>query len=84
MRQGRDRRCLVVADVTAAPQPLCDECWTKAFNPPERVRWPDSLPSPSRRERFLGMKCCMCGRRTSSGIFVRFDPETVPFPRDGD
>ena len=62
-------------------QPLCDECWTKAINPPTRVRWPDSVPSPRLRERFLGMHCCMCGVRTSSGIFVELDPATVPFPR---
>ncbi len=63
-------------------QPLCDECWTKAINPPTRVRWPDSVPSPRLRERFLGMHCCMCGVRTSSGIFVQLDPATVPFPRE--
>jgi len=48
------------------------------------VRWPDSVPAPRLRERFLGMHCCMCGVRTSSGIFVELDPATVPFPREQD
>ena len=65
-------------------QPLCDECWTKSFNAPTRVRWPDALPKPRGRERLLGMHCCMCGERTMSGIFVELDPEKVPFPRADD
>lgn len=30
----------------------------------------------------LAEKCCKCGNRTNSGIFIRVDPKTVAFPRE--
>lgn len=57
-------------------QPLCAECWFKM----EPVREPTRM-QPAKVER-----CCQCDRRTYDGIYVRLDPEIVPFPtlRGGD
>lgn len=53
-------------------QPACDDCWDE--------RNPDR---PARRI-IAGYrateKCCYCGGATTSGIYVRENPDTVPHP----
>ena len=53
-------------------QPICDTCWWNRN--PERVpiRIADGK---THRER-----CAFCGEQTMSGIYVRHDPATVPYP----
>jgi hypothetical protein len=53
-------------------QAVCDDCWDE--------RNPDRL-SP-RRGSGYHETCCWCGGNTRSGIYVREDPATVPFPAD--
>lgn len=53
-------------------QPLCDLCW-HAENPDRQAT--RLLPRARSIEQ-----CCMCGRDTLSGIYVRKDPATVYFP----
>lgn len=57
-----------MSDWTAMP--VCDVCWDRQH--------PDK-PSPR-----LGIGateiCCQCGDLTNSGIYVRLDRDTVPFP----
>lgn len=55
-------------------QPVCDECWAKEN--PDRV--PVRLIHPERE------RCCMCGKATTSGIYVRKHPATVPYPTEED
>lgn len=54
-------------------QPICDPCWAKMRpgEKPYRVLIPDQE------------QCALCGDGTPSGIYVRLDPATVPYPRDG-
>ena len=47
--------------------PMCDWCWYRDYG--ERV--PVRLKEPDKEV------CCWCGRRTSSGIYVRADPVGV-------
>jgi hypothetical protein len=58
-------------------QPLCLPCW--------RTDWPDGGmdrdPIPLKAEHAEMETCCLCGRPTNHGIYVRVDPKTVPFPR---
>jgi len=51
-------------------QPVCDECWD--------LRYPDR-PSP-RLGQGPQERCCDCTTLTSSGIYIRVDPSTVPHP----
>lgn len=55
-------------------QPICDTCWhlepTRAHEQPHRV-------TPPQVER-----CCLCGRDTLSGIYVRYNPAAVPYPTE--
>lgn len=48
------------------------------------MRNPDRLAEPKLGEqKFVGgevNRCVYCGGGTTSGIFVRVDPRTVPFP----
>jgi hypothetical protein len=53
-------------------QPLCDPCWNTEN--PDRVA---TRLAPHGREIET---CCMCGKDTLSGIYVRRDPKTVYFP----
>lgn len=61
-------------------QAICVEDWNKQH--PERV-----VPRPG--HPFDGVEdgdletCAFCGEPTRSGFYVRADPATVPFPRDG-
>ena len=52
-------------------QPICDHCWTA--REPNRV--------PVRVVYRQQHSCAFCGRTTQSGIYVRADPHSVPFPR---
>lgn len=51
-------------------QPVCDDCydWQRPETPPHRLveREPE--------------RCAWCGKLTLSGIFVRADPASVPYP----
>jgi hypothetical protein len=51
-------------------QPLCERCWFDEH---------DHMPT-----RFTGgelaERCCLCGKPTVAGIFVRMDPAKVPYP----
>lgn len=54
-------------------QPLCHGCWDQ--------QRPDQ---PSDRSKNTGPTetCCECGETTTSGIYVRVDPDTVPHPSE--
>ena len=52
-------------------QAVCTACWNE--------RNPDRLAHVRVNAQYAE-KCCHCGVRTFSGIFVRVDPSTVPFP----
>lgn len=56
-------------------QPLCDDCWDKEHEDDPEHR-------SNRSKRGDVETCCMCGRLNMSGIYVRRDPATVPYPRD--
>lgn len=47
---------------------ICDSCWEDYA--PERE--PARLIGPA----FDGEDCCFCGTFTTSGIYIRFDPES--------
>jgi hypothetical protein len=51
-------------------QPVCTTCWDDEhpFRHPVRIANPDTET------------CCYCGTPTTSGIYVRVDPDTVPHP----
>ena len=51
-------------------QPICAVCWRRDH--------PDN-PYTGLYEGELG-KCCKCGLHTRSGIYIRVDPTTVPYP----
>lgn len=51
-------------------QPICSACWKLRF--PDR-HYTTILGSPVK-------ECCTCGKSTVEGIYIRIDPETVPFP----
>jgi len=57
-------------------QPSCDDCWTLHASraAPRRL-------AEAHREAEM---CCWCGELTRSGIYVRVDPTTVPFPTTAD
>lgn len=53
-------------------QALCENCWIK--DNPDR---PPVVMNPE----FADLEtCCKCGAGTYSGIYVRVDPTTVPYP----
>jgi len=51
-------------------QPCCDKCWDTFYENLE----------PLRMEEIKLEHCCFCGRDTYSGIYVRIDPDVVPYP----
>jgi hypothetical protein len=55
-------------------QPICNEDWFRR----DYDREPHRL-SPAQLE-----VCAFCGAPTTSGIYVRIDPSTVPFPQEED
>jgi len=57
-----------VSDWTHA---ICDDCWDEKH--PDR-------PAPRKGQGPIE-HCCYCGDHTTSGIYVRDDPATVPHPR---
>ena len=52
-------------------QPLCGTCWDR-----ENHDWAPVVSNTAEIER-----CCQCGEKTESGIYIRVDPATVPFPK---
>ena len=54
-------------------QPICNACWTR--------RHPERMPVRV-RERTVET-CAYCGRETDSGIYVRDNPDRVPYPQPG-
>lgn len=55
-------------------QPICDDCWD-AENP---GRKPFRLVEKYR----IAENCAWCNVTTTSGIYVRVDPDEVPFPQE--
>lgn len=53
-------------------QPLCDFCWATRTTDRGQHR----LTGPARQTE----QCCLCGKWTRSGIYVRIDPTAVPYP----
>lgn len=66
-------------------QPECEKCWINEnaiWEPIEGVgEVLRGVRQPSRISEAPIEKCCMCGDITISGIYVRRDPEIVPYPR---
>lgn len=57
-------------------QPCCDDCWVRM----NEDRLPFRLTLAERKDE----DCAWCGMSTTSGIYVRADPATVPFPATED
>ena len=57
-------------------QPFCDLCF--------KAEQPDREPTRIVPQSRSIEACCMCGRDTLSGIYVRRDPATVYFPAKED
>jgi hypothetical protein len=57
-------------------QASCVDCWDR--NNPDRRSDPDAEYTNGAIE-----VCAWCGGKTISGIYVRVDPKTVPFPTMG-
>ncbi len=58
-------------------QPTCSRCWYER----EPDRYPVSIAEGHRTVE----QCAFCGCETKSGIYVRQDPATVPYPtKDND
>jgi hypothetical protein len=54
-------------------QPLCPSCW--------RIR--EGTREPPRPDGAQPEICSQCGRLTTSGIYLRIDPDSVRYPRLG-
>jgi hypothetical protein len=54
-------------------QPICDDCWH--IREPNR-KVPVRLVKSARESE----ECVICGRPTTSGIYIRIDPSTAPHP----
>lgn len=67
-------------------QPLCTNCWMRENSVPTgdglSVRVPTRVKQDDREWGDLLEICCLCGQATTSQIFIRRDPETVPYPRE--
>jgi hypothetical protein len=55
-------------------QAVCASCWMERNPDREPVRM---LESPVET-------CCFCGNLAASGIYMRIDPKTVPYPSKED
>lgn len=53
-------------------QPLCRACWNRD-RPHDQ---PHVLTEPKTEI------CCMCGHETRDGIYVRYNPNAVPYPTE--
>jgi hypothetical protein len=51
---------------------ICGDCWNERNLGVEPVR---IKPEFAVQER-----CCYCGKETTSGIYIRADPRTLPYP----
>lgn len=53
-------------------QPLCDKCWVRrnGFRLPHRIM----------EDQRVQERCCDCGMKHRSGIYMRIDPATVDYP----
>jgi hypothetical protein len=51
-------------------QPLCNRCWFDRNNDRQ----------PARIIQKVEERCCLCASATTSGIYFRVDPKTVPYP----
>jgi hypothetical protein len=56
--------------------PICEDRWWQDYGMGGR-RDPSRLTAEAREVE----RCVFCGRETTSGIYVRVDPATVPFPK---
>lgn len=71
-------------------QPVCDPCWLEEHadwetiehgnDPYLLVSVPISYSIPTVVRGFPLELCCLCGRHTISGIYVRKNPDSVPYP----
>ena len=66
-------------------QPVCTHCWVAENSVPDDdggalIRQPNRLKIEGFMEAL--QRCCKCGRATTSNIFVRIDPTTVPYPSE--
>jgi len=52
-------------------QPVCGPCWI--------VRSGGQVPTRLKIAELE--RCCRCGNETRSGIYIRVDPASVPYPR---
>ena len=50
-------------------QPLCEPCYLRAGGPAQLSTTHSRI-------------CCRCGAATTSGIYIRIDPATVPYPSE--
>ena len=50
-------------------QPICDLCY-------QRTGGPAQLAAAHSRA------CCRCGAATTSGLYIRIDPASVPYPSE--
>ena len=53
-------------------QAICVTCWLKENS--------NRKPAKVTEGVLCSEKCCMCGETTKAGIYVRKDPNTVPYP----
>ena len=61
-------------------QPVCEGCWIRKHTKVVAGQR-DLTRVPVRVSDAPVERCCYCGGMTFVGIYVRIDPETVPFPR---
>ena len=61
-------------------QPICAARWNQDYG---STRDPQRLVDIATDETGGGdlERCCYCNKPTCSGLYVRLDPETVPWPR---
>lgn len=68
-------------------QPVCTHCWIEENSVLDEqggalIRKPIQLIDPGFMEALVN--CCKCGRATTSRIWLRIDPTTVPYPHEED
>jgi hypothetical protein len=65
-------------------QPVCDPCWVEENSEWEETYDGESVPVsysiPTVHRGFPLELCCLCGRHTISGIYIKRHPDTVPYP----